>query len=123
VSPWHRFLKTRGADATGAKRSVSIDRRLNRAGAVEFVDGSREAYDAIIAATGFRPDLRGLLPGASGALRKGGLPCASGGPTLEPGLYFCGFYMSPTRQLREIRIEARRIAAHIAERRRTELAR
>lgn len=30
-----------------------------------------------------------------------------------PGLYFCGFFVSPTGMLREIGIEARRIARAI----------
>ena len=88
------------------------------AGTVEFADGRREPYDAIILATGFRPDLRPLLPGALGALDAAGMPRISGAPTSVPGLYFCGFYVSPTGQLREIGREARRIAAHIARARR-----
>jgi len=89
------------------------------AGTVEFADGRREAYDAIILATGYRPDLRPLLPKADGALDARGMPVISGAPTAAPGLYFCGFYISPTGQLREIGIEARRIAAHIAKARRS----
>jgi cation diffusion facilitator CzcD-associated flavoprotein CzcO len=81
---------------------------------VEFTDGRREAYDAIIAATGFRPGPRKLLPHADDAFREDGVPLVSGRPTPEPGLYFCGFHISPTGQLREIGLEARRIANHIA---------
>ncbi len=84
------------------------------AGTVEFDDGRREPYDAIILATGFRPDLRPLLPDADGALDAVGMPRVSGAPTTVPGLYFCGFYISPAGQLREIGLEARRIATHIA---------
>jgi hypothetical protein len=43
-----------------------------------------------------------------------GAPKVSGGPTPVAGLYFCGFFISPTGQLREIGLEARRIATHIA---------
>jgi cation diffusion facilitator CzcD-associated flavoprotein CzcO len=99
--------------------AVRPDIRALDARVVEFVDGRREAYDAIIAATGFRPDLRALLPGAEGVLRKDGMPRVSGGPTALPGLYFCGFYIAPTGQLREIGFEARRIAEHVAQRART----
>ncbi len=94
--------------------AIRLDVRALDAGSVDFVDGTREAFDAIIAATGFRPDLRPLLPDVNGALDAAGLPRVSGGPTAVPGLYFCGFYVSPTGQLREIGIEARRIADHIA---------
>ena len=96
--------------------AVRPDIRALDEGVVEFVDGRREAYDAIIAATGFRPDLRALLPRAEGALRRSGMPRVSGGPTSEPGLYFCGFHISPTGQLRDIAFEARRIAEHISKR-------
>ncbi|HME27817.1 MAG TPA: hypothetical protein VKI44_41955, partial [Acetobacteraceae bacterium] len=96
--------------------AVRPDIRALDEGVVEFVDGRREAYDAILAATGFRPDLRALLPRAEGALRRSGMPRVSGGPTSEPGLYFCGFHISPTGQLRDIAFEARRIAEHISKR-------
>lgn len=83
------------------------------AATVEFEGGRREPYDAIILATGFHPDLRPFLPGAEAALDAAGMPKISGAPSSIPGLYFCGFYISPTGQLREIGREARRIAAHI----------
>jgi phytoene dehydrogenase-like protein len=38
----------------------------------------------------------------------------SGRPTALPGLYLCGQHVSPAGMLREIGIEARRIAAHVA---------
>lgn len=83
-----------------------------------FVDGTRAPFDAVILATGFRPDLRPLLPNVEGVLDAAGLPRVSGRATSQPGLYFCSFRVSPTGQLREIGIEAKRIAAlakaHIA---------
>ncbi len=75
-----------------------------------FAGGAAERFDAVILATGFRPDLRALLPDATDVLDDHGRPLVSGGPTGEPGLYFCGHIASPTGQLREIAIEARRIA-------------
>ncbi len=83
------------------------------AGTVVFADDSREPYDAVILATGFRPDLRALLPEAGAALDDEGMPVASG-RRVAPGLYFCGFYISPTGQLREIGLEARAIARQMA---------
>ena len=77
---------------------------------VEFDDGASEKFDAIILATGFRPDLRRLLPGVEGVLDGHGMPLATGRATKAPGLYFCGQITSPTGQLREIAIEAQRIA-------------
>jgi hypothetical protein len=59
-----------------------------------------------ILATGFRPDLRRLLPDVKGVLTASGAPLVSGRPTAEAGLYFCGAIVSPTGQLRQIAIEA-----------------
>jgi cation diffusion facilitator CzcD-associated flavoprotein CzcO len=80
------------------------------ADAVVFSKSPAEKFDGIILATGFRPDLRGLLPEDSGALDHDGIPVVSGRATCKPGLYFCGMIASSTGQLREIGIEAERIA-------------
>ena len=74
-----------------------------------FDDGRREQFDAIILATGFRPDLRQLIPDVEGIFDRHGMPLVTGEAT-TPGLYFCGQITSPTGQLREIGIEAQRIA-------------
>jgi cation diffusion facilitator CzcD-associated flavoprotein CzcO len=81
--------------------------------AVIFDDGSSAPFDAVIAATGFRPQLDRFLDSADDPLRaRPSLPrdAVMG----EKGLYFCGFSVSPTGMLRQIGIEAQRIAAHIA---------
>jgi cation diffusion facilitator CzcD-associated flavoprotein CzcO len=90
---------------------VRGDVRALEAGEVVFADGGRETFDAIILATGYRPDLRALLSGVSGVLDSEGVPLVSGAATAQPGLYFCGLTVSPTGQLREIGRESRRIAA------------
>jgi cation diffusion facilitator CzcD-associated flavoprotein CzcO len=77
---------------------------------VMFTDGTTERFDAIILATGFRPDLRRLLPEVEGVFDKHGMPTVTGQATAAPGLYFCGQIAVPTGQLREIAIEAQRIA-------------
>jgi hypothetical protein len=77
---------------------------------VTFTRSSQEPFDAVILATGFQPDLRALLPDARGVLSDSGKPLVSGRRTAEPGLFFCGAIPSPTGQLREIGIEALRIA-------------
>ena len=69
-----------------------------------------ETFDNIILATGFRPDLRALLPDAASALDAAGKPLVSGKPTSAPGLFFCGAIPSAAGQLREIGIEAQQIA-------------
>jgi hypothetical protein len=77
---------------------------------VVFSDGGSERFDAVILATGFRPDLRRLLSGVEGVFDEKGMPRVTGRPTAAPGLYFCGQITSSTGQLREIGIEALLIA-------------
>ena len=77
---------------------------------VVFADATSEKFDAIILATGFRPDLRRLVPDLDGVFDRHGMPLVTGQATNAPGLYFCGQITSPTGQLREIGLEARRIA-------------
>jgi cation diffusion facilitator CzcD-associated flavoprotein CzcO len=83
--------------------------RLTSDGVV-FADGTSEEFGAIILATGFRPDLRELVPDVDGVFDSHGMPLVTGKATSAPGLYFCGQITSPTGQLREIGLEARRIA-------------
>jgi NAD(P)H-nitrite reductase large subunit len=77
---------------------------------VAFADGESKKFDAIILATGFRPDLRQLMPDLEGVFDRHGMPLVTGQATNAPGLYFCGQITSPTGQLREIGLEAQRIA-------------
>ena len=76
---------------------------------VVFADGKRETFDAVILATGFRPDLRRLIGDHDSLFDHQGMPRVTGKPS-APGLYFCGQITVPTGQLREIGIEARQIA-------------
>jgi len=77
---------------------------------VRFDDGVTGTFDAIVLATGFRPDLRRLVPDNEGLFDFHGLPRVTA-RAAAPGLYFCGQITVPTGQLREIGIEAQRIAA------------
>jgi cation diffusion facilitator CzcD-associated flavoprotein CzcO len=83
---------------------------------VVFTDGSQLAVDAIVLATGYRAGISDFLIGWEAVCDSEGTPKQSGAPTALPGLYFCGMYVSPAGMLREIGIEATRIAAHLAER-------
>jgi indole-3-pyruvate monooxygenase len=80
---------------------------------VEFDDGTSAPFDGVVLATGYRPALADFLEDAGRVTGERGVPEKSGRETL-PGLYFCGFYVSPTGMLREIAIEARRIATSVA---------
>ena len=84
--------------------------RAFTASGVEFADGTQEAFDTVVLATGYRPDLRALLPDATGALDPHGRPLVSDRATAEPGLYFVGALATSTGQLREIRLGATRVA-------------
>jgi cation diffusion facilitator CzcD-associated flavoprotein CzcO len=90
--------------------SIKVRGGIDRLAAdgVVFADGRQERFDAIVLATGFRPDLRRLLPGLD-VFDAHGMPRVTGKPS-APGLYFCGQITVPTGQLREIAIEAERIA-------------
>src|ERR1700730_2841731 len=85
---------------------------------VVFADATSEEFGAIILATGFRPDLRRLIADVEGVFDRHGMPLVTGQTTEAPGLYFCGQITSPTGQLREIGLEAQRIAdcarSHVA---------
>ncbi|MGH9809283.1 MAG: flavin-containing monooxygenase, partial [Terriglobia bacterium] len=92
--------------------SIKIRGGIDRmtAGGVVFAGGNSERFDAIILATGFRPDLRRLIPDSDGLFDPQGMPRVTGKPTAAPGHYFWGQITVPTGQLREIGIEAQRIA-------------
>jgi cation diffusion facilitator CzcD-associated flavoprotein CzcO len=95
---------------------VKVYPRIERftADAVLFTDGRQEEFDAVILATGYRPRVNAFLEGALAAYDDEGTPLFSGSESPVPGLYFCGFHVSPTGMLREIALEARRISAAIA---------
>ena len=79
---------------------------------VIFADGARQRYDAVVLATGYRPTVDSLLQGANRLTDERGNPRRSGHEVAE-GLYLCGFHVSTTGMLREIAMEAKRIARDI----------
>jgi NAD(P)H-nitrite reductase large subunit len=81
---------------------------------VVFTDGTSLAVDAVVLGTGYRPGLEDFLVDWREVCDEHGTPRVSGRPTALPGLYFCGQFISPAGMLREIGIEARRIAAHLS---------
>ena len=82
---------------------------------VRLGDGSRIEPRAVVAATGYEPGLGSLLAGLE-LLRDDGTPSIHGAATAPsaPGLRILGFTVPPTGLLREIGIEARRIADAVA---------
>ena len=88
---------------------------------VVLAGGVRIRPDAVIAASGYARGLEPLV-GHLGALRPDGRPVAPAGQPNEdtPGLYFIGYLPVPSGQLRQARIQAKRLACTVArERRRT----
>ena len=77
---------------------------------VIFSSGTSEPFDAVVFATGFTPAVERILESTDGLLDDEGRPLVSGGATAARGLYFCGFNEPPTGRLREIGLEAERIA-------------
>jgi cation diffusion facilitator CzcD-associated flavoprotein CzcO len=95
--------------------SIKVRRGIERLtdDGVVFSDGKSEGFGAIVLATGFRPDLRRLIPGVDGVFDAHGMPRVTGKATNVPGLYFCGQTVSPTGQFREVGIEAGSIATSV----------
>jgi putative flavoprotein involved in K+ transport len=82
-------------------------------GAVVLADGTKVAADAVIAATGYACALEPLV-GHLGVLDDGGRPRAHGARPAAPGLHFIGFTNPLSGNLRELRLDARRIARTLA---------
>ncbi|MGW2105711.1 flavin-containing monooxygenase [Streptomyces sp. NPDC001948] len=85
--------------------------------AVVLADGERITPDAVIAATGYRRALEGLV-GHLGVLDARGRPVVHGArtPKQAPGLYFTGFTNPISGMLRELALDARKIAKRLARR-------
>jgi len=79
---------------------------------VIFDDDSRGRYDVVVLATGYRPGVAQFLD-APETLGENGVPTTSGVRTSLPGLYYCGFFVSPYGMLRAIAAEARAISQDI----------
>ncbi|WKD34136.1 flavin-containing monooxygenase [Streptomyces xanthophaeus] len=84
---------------------------------VVLADGSRITPDAVIAATGYRRALEGLV-GHLGVLDERGRPRTHGARTPEqaPGLYFTGFSNPISGMFREMAMDAEKIAKAVARR-------
>jgi putative flavoprotein involved in K+ transport len=87
------------------------------ADSVVLADGRELTPDAVIAATGFRRGLEGLV-GDLGVLAPNGRPLvnADGQLAAHPGLYFLGYSNPLTGNLRQLGIDARRIARAVSRR-------
>ncbi|MCU1579126.1 MAG: monooxygenase [Rhodoglobus sp.] len=82
---------------------------------VLLADGSSVSPDAVVVATGFGRGLEGLV-GSLGVLVAKGRPVINGEQqsTDHPGLYFIGYSNPLSGNLRQLGIDARRIARNVA---------
>jgi pyridine nucleotide-disulfide oxidoreductase len=80
---------------------------------VRFVDGVVLPFEAIILATGYSSGLDEVIKGFESIADARGRPNRLGDETRIPGLYFVGFRNPPTGALREIALEAPRVARSI----------
>jgi putative flavoprotein involved in K+ transport len=101
-----------GAVRRGLVEIVAAVAGFDRA-EVLLADGAHVDPDAVIAATGFRAGLEGLV-GQLGALGPRGLPTHTDGEPALPGLWFVGFVPTLGGQLREGSIAAAKVAAAVA---------
>jgi cation diffusion facilitator CzcD-associated flavoprotein CzcO len=98
----------------GAVRVVPAIERLEE-GAAVLAGGAREPADAVIAATGYGRGLEPLV-GHLGVLDERGNPVTPPGtdPPGAPGLHFIGFTDVLTGNLRQLRLDAKRVASAVA---------
>jgi putative flavoprotein involved in K+ transport len=81
---------------------------------VVYEDGREEAFDVVVAATGFKTGLQELLD-VPGVVDERGYPkYPSGRPTTYPGFYFMGYNESVRGHLFEANRDSRRLAKIIA---------
>ncbi len=95
---------------------ASIDRFVD--GTVRLSDGSTITPDAIIVATGYRRGLESLVGGLD-VLLENGRPLVNADAQLDsaPGLYFIGYSNPITGNIRQLAIDARKIARNAKHRR------
>jgi indole-3-pyruvate monooxygenase len=80
---------------------------------VRFAGGVQHSFEAIIFATGYAPGLEKVIKGFEIIADARGRPDRFGEESGIPGLYFVGFKNPPTGALREIALEAPRVARSI----------
>jgi indole-3-pyruvate monooxygenase len=80
---------------------------------VHFSSGRKEDFDAIIAGIGYDREEE-ILPFDKRRWEDLQWPVDKQKYFGKDGLYFCGYWISPTGQIREISLDAKKIAKHIA---------
>ncbi|WP_055557354.1 NAD(P)/FAD-dependent oxidoreductase [Streptomyces sp. NBRC 110028] len=101
-------VRTGRVEVVAAVESLDQDK-------VVLADGSRIGPEAVIAATGYRRGLEDLV-GHLGVLDDRGHPLTHGRRTLRtaPGLYFTGYTNPISGMLRELALDAKKIAGAVS---------
>jgi len=81
---------------------------------VHFADGKSESFDAIVAAIGYDQNYSEIIHVDDSRTADLRLPAKKQKYFGKDGLYFCGFWIAPTGQIREIGLDAQKIAKDIA---------
>ena len=80
---------------------------------VHFTDGSQENFDAIVAGIGYYRDYADIIKVERERFDDLKVSVDKQKHFGKDGLYFCGFWISPTGQFREIALDAQKIARDI----------
>ena len=86
---------------------------------VHFKEGKPQTFDAVVACIGYYRDYAGILHVDNSRFEDLKVCAAKQKYFGKDGLYFCGYWISPTGQIRSIAADARRIAKHLARRERS----
>jgi Predicted flavoprotein involved in K+ transport len=81
---------------------------------VHFADGKKEDFDTIIAAIGYYPDYAEIIQVERARFEDLKISADKQKYFGKDGLYFCGFWIGPTGVIREISLDAQKIAGDIA---------
>jgi len=81
---------------------------------VHFIDGQTAAFDVIVAGIGYRRNYAEIANVGRERFEDLRRPVDRQEFFGKDGLYFCGYWVSPTGQIREIGMDALKITAHIA---------
>jgi cation diffusion facilitator CzcD-associated flavoprotein CzcO len=82
--------------------------------AVHFSDGKTGEFDAIVAGIGYYRDYSDIIDVDPSRFEDLKQPAGKQRYFGKDGLYFCGFWIAPTGQIREISLDAQKIAKDIA---------
>lgn len=81
---------------------------------VYFTNGKKEEFNAIVAAIGYYRDYAEIIDVEKSRFEDLKVPVDKQKYFGKDGLYFCGFWVSPTGQIREIALDAQKIVKDIA---------